>query len=418
MGAQASTNISTINTDLTTQAYNQCPRVTVSNTVDMSKVNFLPNSTCKNPSFAIDQTAGVDANCLITNLQQSLASSIAGMDATTQGGFGFQASTNAANIQSQITQQTENSCGTLSSTNAANLQDVTVTACDFHIVQNATAKSACTLNSLQKLANTVSVQQSATAQGLTLASLLFGYGGIGSIIMGIVVLIIIAGLGYYLFGGESDEDKPKFMGPRGFSPPMYRPPMYQPQPQPIIIQSPPQPQPAYYSPPPYQPQPAYQPPTPVSQSYFGLPPNPYSAQSNEASITTNQEGGWNFFGNVADDSSILGAVGKRKYSLLIIGLLIIVSIFVTRTKKSNVTFKKSDFDNLKSKINEAQQMAGVNEPIVRSPMVSPSVSPLNSPLNSPCAPRSELFQADYTYNLYEGDGNLDDFYKPLLCDTN
>lgn len=387
MGAQLSTNVSTVQNDLTTTAFNKCPKITASNTADLYKVKHHPQSTCKNSTFAIDQSAGVDANCLISNLQDSLASTLANMDAQAQGGFGIQASTNASDIKSQLTQKTENTCGTLSATNAANIEDIEVTACDFHIVQNATAKSACVINSLQKMANDVSVKQTAKTEGLTLASLLFGNGAIGSIIMGIVVVIILAGLGYYLYtqlGGDGKSHMKKYSGrhrSRGYGPPSYYPPP-----------------PAYYPPPP----PSYYPPPPA----YGPQPRP---RSNGESGESDQTGGWNLFGNVADDSSILGAVGKRKYSLLILGLLILVSLFVTRTSKNNVTFAKSDFDNLQEKISSVQEIAGVND---RLPIFSPLSSPLSSPFASPSRPP----ERDYTYNLYEGDMDLDDFYKPLLDD--
>ena len=209
MGAQVSTNKQVIQTDIVTEAYNSCPNIAVSNTVNMQGVNFRPdlNPNCTgDTSFDISQTAGVDATCVITSMQDSLAKTLSTMDAEALGGLGFSGTSNILDIKNELSQKVENDCGNQSVTNVADIKDTTVTSCNMRVVQNASAKSSCTINSLQKIANDLEANSKSKAQGSTLASLLFGYGGIASIAM-IIVVILIAVLIYYSFSGGKNEEK-------------------------------------------------------------------------------------------------------------------------------------------------------------------------------------------------------------------
>lgn len=207
MGGQAASSKSKVENDLVTKAFNSCPNVVASNTVNLSGVQFRPdlNPQCVNPKFEINQSAGVEADCVIKSLQDSLAETVSKMSAESQGGFGFQASQTVSDIKTQIEQITENNCGNQSATNVADIKDTLVTACDWHFVQNATAKSSCKLDSLQKLTNEVTSEQAATSTGLTLASFFTGYGGLTTIIM---IIIIGGGLyGGYSYYQENESGK-------------------------------------------------------------------------------------------------------------------------------------------------------------------------------------------------------------------
>jgi hypothetical protein len=221
MGAQASTNTSTVSTDIVSEAYNKCPSVTASNTLILSGVQHRPdlNPKCdENSESIIDQKAAIDANCLLSSLQDTLASTVSTMDATAQGGLGIQASTNVSDIKTSLTTKAESDCADLSTTNLADIKDTMITSCKWHVVQDASVKTSCVINNLQKMANQVEATESATAQGATLGSFLFGYSS-GSAIGMIILLLVIVGGGfayyYYVYrkkdnaeecDGELDED--------------------------------------------------------------------------------------------------------------------------------------------------------------------------------------------------------------------
>jgi hypothetical protein len=408
MGAQVSALFSTVQTDLTTQAFNSCPQITASNTLDISNVQFLPNSACKTSSATFNQSAGIDATCLISSLQDSVATTLSSMDATTQGGFGIQASTSASNINSQISQQTINTCGAQSSTNAASIKDTIITACDWHFVQNATAKSSCQINALQKMANDVSVKQTALAQGATLASLLFGNGAIGSIVMGLVVVIILGSIGYYFYSeyASDDKDENDAHGKKSGNKSGKR---------------------KWHS------RKSHDDYDDDNEGYdeddegddnrswhkklrhkigkIGRK-NGKKHKSRGLELQNSEGGGWNLFGNVADDSSMLGSMGKRKYSLLMIGLLLLVCFFIMRSKNKSTSLSESDLIDLKNNMNDAHKIAGLYD--THNTNIYPKYD-IATPSDSYKSPRvSEVFE-DYSYNLYSGDDNLDNFYKPLLA---
>src|SRR5690606_5624951 len=130
MGASASTNKSTSNIDIISTAYNKCPAVGVSSSVNISNVTFRPNANCgSDTEFVIDQNAGVDATCVIDNLQNSTASIAAELSSQAQAGIGLSASTNVADIDAQIKNRVANTCGNVSSTVEANIKDTVIESC-------------------------------------------------------------------------------------------------------------------------------------------------------------------------------------------------------------------------------------------------------------------------------------------------
>lgn len=199
MGAQGSKNKAKTTTDITTTAYNSCPNVSANNSINLSGVQFRPdlNPACANVNsdFVINQSAGVESECVLTNLQNTTADTISKMDAQAQGGLGFQASSNSDNIKTQLITMTTNSCGDQTSSNEANISDTIITSCNWHFVQDASVTSSCLINNTQTIANQVSSQQSATSTGLTLASFLTGYGP--SIIVIIIIIVVVGGIGYF-----------------------------------------------------------------------------------------------------------------------------------------------------------------------------------------------------------------------------
>ncbi len=84
-------------------------------------------------------------------------------------------------LESQIA---ENKCKNSSATNKAKLEDIDTTACNFYFVQDASVKSACSINNLQKLANQVAVEQYAKATGW------LSLGNFGALIAVILVVVI------------------------------------------------------------------------------------------------------------------------------------------------------------------------------------------------------------------------------------
>lgn len=209
MGAQASTNVSKQKSDIVTQSYNKCPPVSAQNKTDIEGVKFNPpTEICLKygikPVFEINQNAGVKADCVISNLQDTLAEAISKLDAEAQGGLGFQASTNISDISAKITQTLDNSCGKLDAKNIIAIKDTEVTSCDWRFVQNATAQSSCKINNLQKLANKIETQEKAKTEGLTLGNFLLGNGPFVAIGMVIIIIVIIIFL-YYYFSRRSSR---------------------------------------------------------------------------------------------------------------------------------------------------------------------------------------------------------------------
>lgn len=154
MGISAS---SSIPKDMVSVAYDNCPGITTNNSVNLNDVRYRPdlNPTCQASTPMINQKAGVDHLCLVSSLQDNLAQALSTMDAQTQNKYGLNASTNIGNLKIQLHQQAQTACVAQNVTFAASVGDTTITSCDWHFVQNATARSACEINYLQRLANSM-----------------------------------------------------------------------------------------------------------------------------------------------------------------------------------------------------------------------------------------------------------------------
>ena len=197
MGASASTNVSKIRNDITSQAYQSCPGSNVSNTAVLNGVKYTMPQWCPagSPGFDIDQTASIDATCFLGSLQSSIAESTAKLSAQAQAGLGLSASTDKSTVENQLKSQIDQKCAGYSTSNAAQLNDVTVDACQFRLVQNASQNLACQINASQQTADSVATSLASEAKGGSLFGDLFGgFGGIGKWIIIIVVILAVLGL--------------------------------------------------------------------------------------------------------------------------------------------------------------------------------------------------------------------------------
>lgn len=201
MGAQASTAINKINNEVLSESYSRCPKATASNTAELLKIEHDPNPSCNASQFKIDQNAAVDASCVLTNMQESLAKVVSETSAKVQGGFGIGVSTSLSDIKNIIKNKIEQDCGDDKSINAVKASDITSRACDFLLLQNADAKTTCLLAATQKTALDVKTKVEADTTGF-----LGGFGGI----LVIIVALVVAGGGFALYmkmrnKNENDE---------------------------------------------------------------------------------------------------------------------------------------------------------------------------------------------------------------------
>lgn len=196
MGASSSKSKAEINNKVINESYNKCPSTTAINQADIKYVIHQPMDTCVSSSFNIDQSASVDATCLITAMQESLAKVINEMDTKAKAGIGYANAKSDVEIKNILKNKIDNECGNVSPTNKANIQDTIARACDFKIIQNANAKSACQIGAMQKATLDASNSVSTTAEGMDIA--LFG----GVLLMIVIFIAMIVGI-YYLFSSSN-----------------------------------------------------------------------------------------------------------------------------------------------------------------------------------------------------------------------
>lgn len=197
MGASQSSGINTISNNITTDSFNSCPSVSANNSIIIDKANFNPNpQLCAgtNPTFTLDQSAHIDAQCLIGNMTNATADAVSQLSGSAKGGLGYTGTDNQTAIAQRITSSVQNICADVSSTNQARLSDLDVTACTFKIVQNASANDMCVINNLQKFADQASAATKAEASGTTIGSLLFGNSLSTGIFMFLLLIIIVVGV--------------------------------------------------------------------------------------------------------------------------------------------------------------------------------------------------------------------------------
>jgi len=196
MGVQASTNSSSNYVNLTSEAFNSCPTVTASNVLNIDDVNFKPSKLCyapgqPQPTATFDQSAGVNASCVISAMQNALASYLSKQAASVAGGLGIQWSSDVNQMSTNITTHIMNTCGSQSSTNAASIGDTQITACQWHFVENATVQESCYINELQTLSNKASITQDSKTKGASIFGSIFGSTTTLIVIIVVVVVVII-----------------------------------------------------------------------------------------------------------------------------------------------------------------------------------------------------------------------------------
>lgn len=385
MGIQASTNKSSTTNNITSNSFNRCGTNTADNTINLYDVQFRPdlNPACGSDSVAtFSQTAGVDATCTIKSLQDSISKIVAQENAKTKGGFGFQGSTNVNDINNQITQTLKNSCGNKSSTNTANVKDTIITSCQWHFAQNATDKSSCEINAVQKIANDVQTKLISSASGASIWGLLFGGGKKWIwIILGVLLLLLILGLiAYFIY--HHSQHKGQMVGVPGFS-------------------------------------------SSAEEAVGAVEANP--------EILAAVGGASKFLNYFNDPKTFYSNVRKNKglLTLLILGLLALVFILFFSTKNDE-QLTKDDISNFKKSYAELQKIAGLKSPTASdSSNLTDSLSVPHSP-NHPSTIRlpsdhavrvplpPELSDYDEMSIGYAYDGNtqyhnnLNDYYQPLL----
>ncbi|AKI80057.1 putative myristoylated membrane protein [Acanthamoeba polyphaga mimivirus] len=192
MGASASTNQQIIENKIINEAYNSCPSIGTANVTTLSGIKFEPPANCNPPSaFVIGQTATVDSNCLLTNLQKGAASTASKLSSQSKAGLGISVSTNINEVENSITNISNNSCAGLATNNVVDITDTVIKSCQFRVVQNASSKVSCQINNTQNLISKIAADAAAQAKGGSIFGDLFG-GGLGGIIAAIIIIVVIA----------------------------------------------------------------------------------------------------------------------------------------------------------------------------------------------------------------------------------
>jgi len=172
---------------LSTKASNQCDVVKNYNNINIKKLQFKPDKVCGKTSYAeFGQVSAIESSCLIKNLQQSLVDTIVKMSSSAQAGLGLSVSKVSSNIKSQLESIVSNKCSELNNTNILTIDETTITSCVLKVVQNATARTSCAIDSLQSLSAKVQAELTSEAKGWGILD--FGW------IAGIVIIVIIIGV--------------------------------------------------------------------------------------------------------------------------------------------------------------------------------------------------------------------------------
>ncbi|BCS83261.1 putative myristoylated membrane protein [Cotonvirus japonicus] len=200
MGASVSTNEQAIENNILSKSYNSCGSVGTVNVTDISNLKFYPPPNCDPPSnFDITQASEINSKCLITSLQKNAADVAAKLSADAKAGLGLSASTNVNDIVNNINTITKNKCAGASTTNKASISDTVIKACQFKVIQDATDNVSCQINATQDVVSNIASKAAADAKGGSIFGDLFGGGNLIKIIIGIIVLIAIIGLAFFLY---------------------------------------------------------------------------------------------------------------------------------------------------------------------------------------------------------------------------
>jgi hypothetical protein len=214
MGATISKNDTKLNNSITNEAYSTCAGdygskngQTASNETNMTGVKHVPPSWCKDicskhpvtgveqcgSNFEINQAAKVDADCVIKQMQDNLATAVSTLSAKAKGELSFM-KTNSENI-SDITNDIKNavkaSCENQTNSNKINWTDMTLGSCNVYAIQNLNSKKKCEIDNTQKAVTQLTTTTSADSESK------IGIGG--SFVIFIIVFGIVLIVGFVLY---------------------------------------------------------------------------------------------------------------------------------------------------------------------------------------------------------------------------
>ncbi len=133
---------------------------------------YGPITGCQGVDFSIDQSSIVDANCLVTAMQEKLANNLKDLSTTSIAGLDLPGSPNVKVSLQKIKQKLQDMCGNMSSAKKISPKDITIPSCKAVSVQNATEKSKCEIEALQTALTRTTMRINAESKGkiLTLRS--------------------------------------------------------------------------------------------------------------------------------------------------------------------------------------------------------------------------------------------------------
>ena len=194
MGATASTQMTDAANNLYASATSACTTTTAANTLNIDGSTLVTPPGC--PGINITQVASVNADCVLTNIEQSMANAILQNASTTSSGLGITVDTTVNDIETTINTQVASACQGASTTNMVNMTNSTIDACGIGIDQTATAQTACEINTtLDAIAN-YDGSIDTDASGGSLVGDIFGSATnlliFGAVIIAIIIAAIVA----------------------------------------------------------------------------------------------------------------------------------------------------------------------------------------------------------------------------------
>jgi hypothetical protein len=170
MGASASKSRTKSTTNVVNEAINKCPSVVVDQRMKLEDVKFrcLPRSECDGPCTAeISQGSVVDAECVITNAQESMATLLSKSEASAQAGIGLAVANTRSDILTNLKNSVENKCGDAATLQEMSVKKLDIEACSYKQIQSANTKSMCKLGVMQKLSADITNTSSAKSEGMS-----------------------------------------------------------------------------------------------------------------------------------------------------------------------------------------------------------------------------------------------------------
>lgn len=210
MGVSTTSAVTKLESEIINKAYNECPHSSATNIVSLNGVKFYPPPDCVPPSdFTLRAASTVNAECVISNLQDGAAKEAANLSAPAQTGLGVAVSKSVSDVKSSIKNIVDNKCGTADTKNLISLTDTEIKSCKLNLITDASAKEVCVINSTQEIINDIATRSETGSKGSSILGLLFGEGN--SIFIIIIILVVVVIVGGVLFkmlksGGEEKNE--------------------------------------------------------------------------------------------------------------------------------------------------------------------------------------------------------------------